>query len=277
MCAALRHLRGRLTSAGVETLEGLLGRVHVGEPDLHVARPAAGSLRLATGTRWSLVALARGRVRVLGAALGPGDALLLRGRGPVPATADEPGTTALVARFALHGTGHRLLPLPDDVLVPADSEFCRLLVERLTDQVGTSTTGDVVSARLLDWLVTETVRDVFAAGSAQPLPDPVVAAALAAIHDDPADPWTVADLADRAGVSRAAFARRFRDAVGTPPLSYVRAHRLDLAEYALLTEPDATVAAVARRVGYANPFSFSAAFRRHRGVSPSEVRDRVGS
>ena len=74
-------------------------------------------------------------------------------------------------------------------------------------------------------------------------------------------------------MSRAAFARRFRDAVGTSPLSYVREHRLDLAERVLLTEPDATVAAVARRVGYANPFSFSTAFRRHRGLAPSELRD----
>ena len=79
-------------------------------------------------------------------------------------------------------------------------------------------------------------------------------------------------LARHANVGRAAFARRFREVVGTSPLSYVREHRLDLAERALVTEPDATVAAVARRVGYASPFSFSTAFHRHRGRSPRDVR-----
>ena len=130
-----------------------------------------------------------------------------------------------------------------------------------------------MTARLLDWLVTDVVRDVLTgAAPIASVADAGVSEALAAVHADPAGSWTVDGLARRSGISRAAFARRFRDAVGTSPLSYVREHRLDLAERALLTEPDATVAAVARRVGYANPFSFSTAFRRYRGVAPSELR-----
>ena len=116
-----------------------------------------------------------------------------------------------------------------------------------------------------------------AAAPAGTVTDPDVSAALSAVHEDPARPWTVEGLARHTGVSRAAFARRFREAVGTSPLSYVREHRLDVAERALITEPDLTVAAVARRVGYANPFSFSAAFRRHRGLTPSEARHRPPS
>lgn len=265
MSVPLRPLRGRLPSAAVEDL---LGAVRVADPELLV-EDLSGPSTLATGARRSLVAVARGRVRLLDADLGLGDALLLRGAGAVPVGVDGPSTVVL-ARFDLQGPA-RVLALPDTVLAPADSEFCRLLIERVAAHAGGG--ADVVSARLLDWLVVETVRDVLVArGPRGEVADAGVAAALAAVHADPAATWTVAALADRAGVSRAAFARRFHDAVGTPPLAYVRAHRLALAEHALLTEPDLTVAAVARRVGYANPFSFSTAFRRHRGVAPSEVR-----
>ena len=262
----------------METVDRLLGPVHVGDPEFAVERLGPGPAFVPSGERWGLIAVARGRVRLLDATLAPGDAVLTRGRGDLAADGLDRDTTLLVTRFALHGTGNRMLALPDDVVVYADSEFCRLLIERLADRFCASADTDVVSERLLDWLVTCTVRDVLtAAAPAGTVTDPDVSAALSAVHEDPARPWTVEGLARHTGVSRAAFARRFREAVGTSPLSYVREHRLDVAERALITEPDLTVAAVARRVGYANPFSFSAAFRRHRGLTPSEVRHRPPS
>jgi AraC-like DNA-binding protein len=42
------------------------------------------------------------------------------------------------------------------------------------------------------------------------------------------------------------------------------------AEY--LADPHVTIGAVARRVGYADAFTFSAAFKRERGVAPITVR-----
>jgi AraC-like DNA-binding protein len=87
----------------------------------------------------------------------------------------------------------------------------------------------------------------------------------------PEHPWTVAGLADRAGVSRAAFARRFTELVGEPPMAFLIGWRMALAAD-LLLEPEATIASVARRVGYATPFALSAAFKRERGVSPREHR-----
>ena len=89
----------------------------------------------------------------------------------------------------------------------------------------------------------------------------------------PEHPWTVADLADRAGVSRAAFARRFTELVGEPPMAFLTGWRLALAAD-LLLEPDATIASVARQVGYATPFALSAAFKRERGMSPRDHRAR---
>lgn len=89
------------------------------------------------------------------------------------------------------------------------------------------------------------------------------------LQDDPAHPWTVASLAARAGVSRAGLARRFAELVGEPPMACLTGWRLAVAAD-LLRESDATVEAVARKVGYSAPFALSAAFKRVRGVSPQE-------
>ena len=96
------------------------------------------------------------------------------------------------------------------------------------------------------------------------------------MHNDPAHPWTVASLAAETGVSRAALARRFHDLVGEPPMTFLTGWRLALAAD-LLREPDATVGAVAQKVGYGSPFALSTAFKRVRGISPQEHRVRVTS
>jgi AraC-like DNA-binding protein len=95
------------------------------------------------------------------------------------------------------------------------------------------------------------------------------------MHESPGEPWTLATLAGRAGVARTTLATRFTGLVGEPPLSYLTEWRMALAAD-LLTDPDATVARVARQVGYADAFSFSAAFKRVQGVSPSGHRRAAG-
>jgi AraC-like DNA-binding protein len=94
---------------------------------------------------------------------------------------------------------------------------------------------------------------------------------LALIHDRPAHPWTVDSLARAGGTSRAAFARRFHELVGEPPMAYLTNWRLSLAADLLATS-DATIEAVAHQVGYSNAFALSAAFKRVRGISPSRYR-----
>ncbi|MGW0523231.1 AraC family transcriptional regulator [Crossiella sp. NPDC003009] len=101
--------------------------------------------------------------------------------------------------------------------------------------------------------------------------DPVVGPALRLLHANPAHPWTLAALASATEVSRANLARRFTALVGQPPMTYLREWRLTVAAD-LLREPDATLAAVASQVGFANPFALSAAFKRERGISPKEYR-----
>jgi AraC-like DNA-binding protein len=76
-------------------------------------------------------------------------------------------------------------------------------------------------------------------------------------------------------VSRAALARRFTELVGEPPMTFLTGWRVALAAD-LLREPDTTVGAVARQVGYGSPFALSTAFKRVQGVSPREFRARAG-
>jgi AraC-like DNA-binding protein len=102
--------------------------------------------------------------------------------------------------------------------------------------------------------------------------DPVVGDALRLLHAEPADPWTVSALAERTRVSRSTLAKRFADLVGEPPLTYLTRWRMTLAADLLTEREGATIAEVARTVGYADAFTFSAAFKRTRGVSPSEFR-----
>lgn len=70
--------------------------------------------------------------------------------------------------------------------------------------------------------------------------------------------------------------RRFTELVGEPPMTYLTGLRLALAADPL-REPDATLGAVARRVGYGSPFALSAAFKRVRGISPRDHRQRGGT
>jgi AraC-like DNA-binding protein/mannose-6-phosphate isomerase-like protein (cupin superfamily) len=101
--------------------------------------------------------------------------------------------------------------------------------------------------------------------------DAPIAAALRLMRRDPRSPWTVAGLARHVGMSRTAFAARFRDAVGEPPHSHLTRVRLSQAAGHLATT-SRTIASIARDVGYDNESSFSKAFRRHYGCSPGAFR-----
>lgn len=100
--------------------------------------------------------------------------------------------------------------------------------------------------------------------------------ALEALRSRTCERWTVAKLAKVAGLSRAAFARRFVRELGAPPLHYLAELRMRRA-LELLAGTDATLSEIAERVGYSSEFALSRAFRRCVGEPPSVVRRRFAA
>jgi AraC-like DNA-binding protein len=171
----------------------------------------------------------------------------------------------------------RLLDALPTVLVLRGDEWDTTLVELLAAEAGREGSGqEAYLDRLLDVLLIAVVRIWFDRGENAPAwwhaeHDPVVGQALRLLYNNPAHPWTVANLAAAVGSSRAVFARRFTDLVGEPPIAFLTGWRLALAADLLRTS-EATIAAVAKRVGYSTPFALSSAFKRAYGVSPNAHR-----
>ncbi len=185
----------------------------------------------------------------------------------------------LIGTYPLGGEiSQRLLgALPALLVLPADA-YDSPVIPLLANEIVKNDPGqEVVLDRLLDLLLITVLRAWFSRPEAKAPAwyhahgDPVVGRALRVLHNNPAHPWTVAALAAEIGVSRAALARRFTELVGEPPMTFLTGWRLALAAD-LLREPDATVDAVARQVGYSSPFALSTAFKRVRGVSPKDHR-----
>ncbi|MFI6892919.1 AraC family transcriptional regulator [Streptomyces sp. NPDC050256] len=193
--------------------------------------------------------------------------------------APDGSTTVLVGTYLLDGeiSGRLLDALPPLLVLPSAGRPGPLPA-LLDDEIARDEPGQsVVLDRLLDLLLIDALRTWFSRPGAEApawyraMGDPVVGQALRLLQNEPAHPWTVAALAGRTGVSRAGLARRFTELVGEPPMAYLTGWRLAVAAD-LLRETDATVEAVAHKVGYSQAFAFSTAFKRVRGVSPQDYR-----
>ncbi|WP_062648813.1 AraC family transcriptional regulator [Streptomyces sp. NBRC 110468] len=191
-------------------------------------------------------------------------------------------TVVLIGTYPMQGeiSGRLLDALPPLLSLSSDVWQCPLTPLLMEEIIRDEPGQEVVLDRMLDLLVIAALRAWFARPEAaapawyQALADPVVGRVLRLVQDDPAHPWTVASLAAKAGVSRAALARRFSDLVGEPPMTYLTGRRLALAA-ARLRDTQDTIGAIARHVGYGSAFALSSAFKRVYGVSPQEHRTRT--
>jgi AraC-like DNA-binding protein len=190
-------------------------------------------------------------------------------------------TEFLVCTYRVQGEiSQRLLDaLPPLLVLPGgvDAPLIDLLAEEaLKERPGQA----VVLDRLIDIALVAVLRSWFSRVDADAprwytaMSDPVVGRALRLLHDRPDRPWTVASLARDVGVSRPVLARRFTSLTGESPMAYLTGWRLALAAD-LLDQPEITIADAARRVGYGSAFALSTAFKRERGVSPQQHRDRL--
>jgi AraC-like DNA-binding protein len=189
-------------------------------------------------------------------------------------------TLLLMGCYQLRGEISRqvLDALPQQVVLEPET-WTSPLVPLLDDELLAGAPGqEAVLDRLFDLLLVSVVRAWFNhADSVAPSwyrahLDPVVGRALRLLQGDPVRSWTVAGLAAETGVSRSALARNFTDLVGVPPMTYLKQWRLARTAD-LLLDQDLTLDAIARRVGYSDGLTLSAAFKSARGVSPRQYRE----
>jgi AraC-like DNA-binding protein len=238
--------------------------------------------------------------------LGPGDAVLLP-RGLQHALVDHPDSPMVDFNPSIEqppqGQGARSLllcgtyrlererphpvlsRLPDVVVVPANPgrhNSLRTAISIMGDELDAQRPGAAaVVPALVDALLVLILRAWFEdndcptdRGWARALTDPAVTQSLELIHEKPGAAWTVADLAGDVGLSRAAFARRFTEAVGEPPLTYLFRWRMTTAAR-LLRDHDRPLATVAKEIGYTSEFAFAKAFKRDFGVPPGTYRKQL--
>ncbi len=149
----------------------------------------------------------------------------------------------------------------------------------LAAQLGRGKPGaEAVSTRVTDLLFMQALNtwlaraDHLVPGWLGGLRDDQIAQALALVHARPAAAWTATDLAQKVGMSRSSFYRRFCTLVGEPPATYVTRWRMYKAADLLVGTRSLSIGEVGERVGYISEDAFCRAFRRVIGVSPSVYR-----
>jgi len=206
------------------------------------------------------------------------DGVLVMGDGDPSAT-----TQLICGHFSFRkDADHPLLRvLPDNLLVTASDrarnqwldQTLRLVAQCVfAENLGGVTTitrlSEIVFIELLR--VSVTMNDEFKA-VLDAFTDGKIGQALLCIHQNLAEPWTVASLASEVGMSRSRFAERFSELVGTGPMSYLSDWRLQKA-LALLDTSRYSVQQVSGQIGYMSPAAFTRAFSGKFGVSPTHYR-----
>ncbi len=179
---------------------------------------------------------------------------------------DSPDSTSLVA----------LLP---PLVHLRGIERLSVLVRLVSEETSEWRPGrDLVLIRLVEVLLIEALRSTpgkdAPAGLLRGLADARLAPAIRRMHGQLARSWTVAQLARAAALSRSAFFERFTRTMGVPPMEYLLGWRMAVAKD-LLLRSDLATGEVAERIGYGAASTFSTAFSRHVGLSPSRYAART--
>lgn len=227
----------------------------------------AERLQLVTG---DFFLLAPGREYMLSAGSVSAPSAMIAGRFSFDRTHGRPLTGFLPPLILIRGGQPHMLPL-------------RKTLELLASEMDASTPGSEVAVRrLADLLLIQALRAHIAGteseqtGWLQALTDSHIGAALDSMHKRIEHPWTVASLASEAGMSRSAFAQRFKELMHESPLEYLTRWRMYRGSD-LLRESDRKLADVAQAVGYDSDGAFHKAFKRVLGIAPGEYRRSVGT
>ena len=194
------------------------------------------------------------------------------------------GCVIVGSHFVLGGCHAEILleMLPPIVHIrkEADKAALRWSMERMRQELRDPQAGSsLVAQHLAHMMLVQALRLHLAEGLKGgvgwlfALADRQMAAAISAMHEDPAHRWSLPELAERVGMSRSAFALKFKETVGTSPMEYLTRWRMLLAGDRLTNSGD-PVSVIALSLGYESESAFSTAFKRTMGCSPRQYGDR---
>jgi AraC-like DNA-binding protein len=165
--------------------------------------------------------------------------------------------------------------LPDVVCLPlkaiehADQVLALLFAEAFGDNCGRREVVD----RLFDIVLIQVLRHLMETGLIRSgllagMSHPKLRKALVAMHEQPAQAWSLEALAQIAGMSRSIFASTFKATVGSTSGVYLQAWRVRLAQKALRQGQQLKM--IADDVGYGSEAALSRAFKAQCGLAPRE-------
>ena len=198
-------------------------------------------------------------------------------------SADGPATSLICGyfQFESHNWNPLLNALPEVMLIRGEESANTALMDTLIrfiiyETESNSPGGSVVIDKMSEVLFIHVVRtyihnEDISDGYIAALADKQVCTAITEIHQQPGASWTVESLAEKAGMSRSAFATRFHRMVKMTPMQYVTCWRMQRAFEQFKTTKQ-SVTQVAENYGYRSEASFSKAFKKHFGYGPGAVR-----
>jgi AraC-like DNA-binding protein len=196
---------------------------------------------------------------------------------------DSPDLYLIGGRFTLDASDAAMLidMLPPVIHVDgssAQAATLRWVLSHLAAELSSAQPGAQLMTEHLSHIMLVQVLRSFVASEARPatgwlaaLSDRRIGHAIRLMHEEPARQWALADLAGAIGVSRSAFALRFKRVVGTSPLDYLLQWRMRLAKKALRSGT-ASVSSIGLSLGYTSESAFSGTFKRVVGCAPLRYR-----
>jgi len=148
-----------------------------------------------------------------------------------------------------------------------------------TEYLSQSPGAEIAVNKLTEVVLIELVRINFGRNQSYSLlaalGDKAVSKALDLMHNNVSYHWTLEKLADKVALSRAAFARRFKNLLGQGMFQYLTNLRIPKAKM-LLLESDLLPGDVASQVGYESDLSFQKTFKKQTGMTPRQFRKGFG-
>ena len=267
----------------VDRLQSLLGRFAVSAEVFH-AGPLCGINHLAAdGERGQLHLIRDGTVRVEhddGSVLQIDQPSVLLYPRPLAhrfITDAQSGADFACAHLQFEGAGNNpvaaalpaVICLPLDALYGGHPVLSLLFEEAFAQRCGRQALLD----RLFEVVLIQILRALMESGQLRVgllagMAHPRLRHALVAMHEAPAEEWTLESLAQRAGMSRSAFADSFRDTIGSTPGQYLQGWRTRLVQQAL--RRGQPLKRIAIDVGYGSEAALSRAFKAQTGQSPRQ-------